>query len=292
MLRFARSDDGGLHWSEPVTLNDDTTGAPVSHQFHGATWSGDSGLTVAWLDEREVETPLASGSDGHAEHSAEPDASIYLATSPDFGRSWGPNRRAWTAACPCCRVSLARGGDGKAVAAWRQHFPGNVRDVVTAVAGEVSSEPKRVHQDDWAYAGCPHTGPAIATGNDSTVHVVWYTGKEGGLGVYYARQTPSSSGPAVDLVTGRGLGVAHPAVAALPDGGALTAYDMAADGKRRIGLARVLPSGRVAGRIVLDGSDDGKYPQLAVLNDSVAILGWTASTADRSEMRLARVNLR
>ncbi len=177
---------------------------------------------MAWLDEREVAAPLASGSDGHAEHAAEPDASIYLATSPDFGGSWGPNRRAWKAACPCCRVSLARGGDGRAIAAWRQHFPGNVRDVVTAVADDRSSEPKRVHPDDWTYAGCPHTGPAIATGTDGTVHVAWYTGKEGGLGVYYARQTPGGDpGSAVALVTGAGLGVAHPAVVALPDGGRL-----------------------------------------------------------------------
>ena len=293
MLRFARSGDGGLHWSHPITLNDDTARAPVSHQFHGAAWSGDSGLTVAWLDEREATTPLASGSDGHAEHAAEPDASIYLATSPDFGRSWGPNRRAWKAACPCCRVSLARGSDGQAVAAWRQHFPGNVRDVVTAVAGDRSSEPERVHPDDWAYAGCPHTGPALATGSDGTVHVAWYNGKEGALGVYYARQTSAGgAGSAVHLVTGRALGVAHPAVVALPDGGALAAYDVAADGKRRISLARVVPGGRVGGRLVVDDSEDGRYPQLAVLNDSVAVVAWTGSYGERSRLRLARVNVR
>lgn len=292
MLRFARSGDGGLHWSDPITLNDDTTRALVSHQFHGAAWSGDSGLTVAWLDEREVATPLASGSDGHAEHAAEPDASIYLVTSPDFGRTWGPNRRAWRAACPCCRVSLARDPSGQALAAWRQHFPGNVRDVVTAVAGHRSSEPKRVHPDDWAYAGCPHTGPALATGSDGAVHVAWYTGKEGGLGVYYARETSEGQGPAIDLVTGRGLGVAHPAVAALPDGGALAAYDVADGGKRQISVARVLPSGRVGERRVVDGSAEGKYPQLAVLNDTTAVVAWTSSVGDGSRMGMARLHLR
>jgi hypothetical protein len=179
------------------------------------------------------------------------------------------------------------------VAAWRQHFPGNVRDVVTAVAGDRSSEPKRVHPDDWAYAGCPHTGPALATGSDGTVHVAWYNGKEGALGVYYARQTSAGgAGPAVHLVTGRALGVAHPAVVALPDGGALAAYDVAAEGKRRIGLARVLPGGRVAGRLVVDNSEDGRYPQLAVLNDTVVVVGWTASHGDTPQIRLARLRLR
>ncbi|HEU4680694.1 MAG TPA: sialidase family protein, partial [Gemmatimonadales bacterium] len=168
MLRFARSEDGGVRWSKPITLNDDTTGALVSHQFHGAIWVGDSGIAVAWMDEREAAAPITSGTDGHAEHAAEPDATIYMTVSSDFGRSWGPNRIGWKAACPCCRISLARTADGQAIAAWRKHFPGNVRDVVTAVVGTEVTEPERVHPDDWAYAGCPHTGPAIATGGDGS----------------------------------------------------------------------------------------------------------------------------
>ena len=293
MLRFARSDDGGLHWSKPITLNDDTTGAPVSHQFHGAAWSGDSGITVAWLDEREAVAPVALGSDGHAEHAVEPDADIYLATSSDFGRSWGPNRRAWNAACPCCRVSLARGGDGQAVAAWRKHFPGDVRDVVTATIGESPSEPERVHPDDWAYAGCPHTGPAIATGRDSATHVVWYNGKQGAVGVYYARpRTVGSADDAVELVSGSAIGVAHPAVAALPDGGALAAYDVSTDGTRQIRITRLLPNGRIAGRVVVDGSEGGKYPQLAVLGDTTAVVAWTSTVGDESRMRIARLYFR
>ena len=293
MLRFSRSDDGGLHWSQPITLNDDTTRAPVSHQFHGAAWSGDSGITVAWLDEREAAAPVALGSDGHAEHAAEPDAGIYLATSPDFGRSWGPNRRAWDAACPCCRVSLARGGDGQAVAAWRKHFPGNIRDVVTARIGESPSEPERIHPDDWVYAGCPHSGPAIATGHNSSTHVVWYNGKEGDVGVYYARQVSGgAAGKAVELVSGSAIGVAHPAVAALPDGGALTAYDVSTSGTRRIRLARLLPGGRIAGRVVVDGSKGGKYPQLAILGDTTAVVAWTSSVGDQSRIGLARLHFR
>jgi hypothetical protein len=45
-----------------------------------------------------------------------------------------------TGACPCCRISLALQANGQVVAAWRQHFPGNVRDVVIAT---VSAEPWR-----------------------------------------------------------------------------------------------------------------------------------------------------
>ena len=45
-MRVARSMDGGATWSAPVTLNDDSTDAPVGHQFHGAAWLGDSALVV------------------------------------------------------------------------------------------------------------------------------------------------------------------------------------------------------------------------------------------------------
>ena len=292
MLRFARSVDGGVAWSEPVTLNDDTTGAPVSHQFHGATWVGDSGLTVAWLDEREAAAPIASGKDGHAEPAAEPDAAIYLASSPDFGRSWTPNRFGWNAACPCCRISLARSADGQAVAAWRKHFPGNVRDVVTATVGNTPSEPERVHPDNWSYAGCPHTGPALASGADGAAHVVWYNGKAGTQGMYYARSLrPGNPTKPVALVSGERVGPSHPAVAVLQDGGALAAYDMTSSGERRIGVARLRSDGTVAGRVWVDDSDGGKYPQLAVVADTLAVVSWTGGTGASPRLRMARISL-
>lgn len=293
MLRFANSADGGASWSRPITLNDDTTRAPVSHQFHGATWAGDSGLVVAWLDERDVAAPIAAGTDGHAEHASEPDATIYLTASQDFGRTWTPNRIGWKAACPCCRVSLARDSAGRAVAAWRKHFPGNVRDVVTTVVSEAPSEPRRVHQDDWAYPGCPHTGPAIAIGTDGATHTVWYNGKPGDAGIYYARAVGGGGFTArVGLVSGPKVGTAHAAVTPLRDGGALAAYDVAADGGRRITLARLSRSGAVAGQVSIAGSDDGKYPQLAVLGDSTAVVAWTSASEEKPHVRLARLTLR
>lgn len=293
MLRFARSVDGGLSWSLPVTLNDDTAGALVSHQFHGATLVGDSALAVAWLDERNSDTPIVSGADGHSEHAAEPDAHIYFTSSLDFGRKWGPNQLGWKAACPCCRISLARGTEGQALAAWRQHFPGNVRDVVTALLSEQPAEPQRVHPDDWSYAGCPHSGPGLATSADGSAHVVWYNGKQGSAGVYYARQVQGKrTGTAAELVRQEGLGVAHPAVAALPRGGALAAYDVSPGGTRRIGLAQLLPDGRIVAQAEIEDSEGGKYPQLAVLDDSTAVVGWTAMVGEASALRLARVSLR
>jgi Neuraminidase (sialidase) len=96
-IRFSRSADGGRTWSRAVTLNDDTAAGPAGHIFHGATWSGDSGIAVAWMDERGGAAPGNTGAESHLGHHAEAaeesDATVYLAHSSDLGSTWPPNRR-------------------------------------------------------------------------------------------------------------------------------------------------------------------------------------------------------
>src|SRR6185369_6718113 len=50
-------------------------------------------------------------------------------------------------ACPCCRTNIATTDDGTLYLAWRQVYPGNIRDVVVAHSsdkGATWSEPVRV----------------------------------------------------------------------------------------------------------------------------------------------------
>ena len=290
MLRFSRSEDGGRTWSPPITLNDDTTGALVSHQFHGATALGDSGLVVAWMDERHAHAPIAKGADGHGEHAVEPDATIYMTSSVNFGDTWTPNQVAGEAACPCCRVSLARSPGNEAIAAWRKHFPGNVRDVVTSSLTGGHDVPSRVYPDEWSYPGCPHSGPAMAISADGSRHVVWYNGRAGDAGVYYARtRGTSESRVRVGLVTGRKVTTAHPAVATVDAGGVLAAYDMTEKGERRIRVARISDSGDVLHQVTVPGSESGKYPQLAVTSDTSAVVAWTSTEGEKSRVGLARL---
>jgi hypothetical protein len=96
----------------------------------------------------------------------------------------------------------------------------------------------------------------------------------------------------VALAQGQALGVAHPAVVSLPQGGALAAYDVSPDGKRLIRLARLLPSGKLGTQQQVPGSEDGKYPQLAVLDSTTAVLAWTESRDEGSRIRLASISLR
>lgn len=295
MIRFAHSSDGGTTWSGVRTLNDDSTAAPGTHTFHGVAWSDQAGLVAAWLDERGgADFPghhHAVGNPG-ADVTMESDASIYMASSGDFGQSWSANRAVWGGVCPCCRVALAPEPDGGIVAAWRQHFPGNVRDIVMAPLAPDAGTPDRVHDDNWEYPGCPHTGPALAISADGVRHVVWFTGKPDGAGVYYARRDSLGAdlSEPVGLVTGASLQTAHSAVQPLADGGALVATDVDVDGSRAIRLARITAEGEVAAAKTLEGSSGGSYPQIAMAGDA-ALVAWTGSTEDGSAVRLVRVEV-
>ncbi len=291
-LRASRSADGGRTWSRAVTLNDDTTAADPAgaHLFHGAAWQGDSGLVVAWLDERRpaafaAEQARTAADPGSAE---EADATIYSVSSTDFGATWGPNQARWPAACPCCRVTLAREPGGSVAGAWRQHFPGDVRDVVLArlpAGAGAAPAPARVHEDGWVYPGCPYTGPALAVGDDGARHVAWYTGRPGGAGVFLAR----AGAPPLALVTDSLLPSAHAALLPLAGGATLAAWDIAADGSRRISAAHVTGAATAVRGVAVPGSDGGMQPQLAALGAGGAYLAWTRVTDGSRRVAGARL---
>ncbi len=170
-LRFARSAEGGRHWSPPVTVTDDSVFG--AHNFHALHIARDGTIYVAWLDGRTGRS------------------TAYLTRSDDGGRTWQPNRPIATGeACPCCRTAIATASDGTLYVAWRAVLPGDVRDIVVARSadrGVTWSPPVRVHADGWVIDACPHAGPALAVDDRSRLHVAWWTGKPGAAGAYYAR---------------------------------------------------------------------------------------------------------
>ncbi|MGE5926578.1 MAG: sialidase family protein [Gemmatimonadota bacterium] len=294
-IRFARSLDGGMTWSAALTLNDDSTGAPGTHTFHGAVMSGNDAIVAAWLDERGGESFPGhhhAVSDAAAAPTSESDARIFVTSSSDFGATWAPNRAVWGAVCPCCRVALAREPSGGVLAAWRQHFPGSIRDVVTAPLLPEAGEPSRVHHDEWEYPGCPHTGPALAVDRSGVRHVAWYTGKAGGAGMFYGRIAPGDTvaSQAVPLVTGAGIPTGHSSIVALGAGGALAAFDVDDGGGRRIRLAQLDAAGALVASRTIDGSTGGSYPQLVALPDGSALVAWRQADSADPGVRVARVS--
>src|SRR5207253_3830518 len=124
----------------------------------------------------------------HGDH--EGSSAVYVATSHDLGNTWDTsNRKLWGDACPCCRVALGITPSGDVVAAWRAHLAGDVRDpVIGLITKDSLQAPTRVHEDNWVFPGCPHSGPALST-EGGAARVAWYSGKPGATGVFYAEST-------------------------------------------------------------------------------------------------------
>jgi hypothetical protein len=274
-MRFARSTDGGQTWSHPVTINDDTSSVdPAGHTFHGATVVGDSAFMVAWLDSRSV-VDGAHGSNGEHHDGS---SYVFTATSRDLGASWEPaNRKFWGNACPCCRVSLAPVGDD-VMAAWRGHFAGDVRDIVTAKL-TADAKPERVHADNWVFPGCPHSGPGLAV-DGGRVHITWFTGAPGKMGVYYTEL----GGEPLRVLGGAELPAAHPVVAPFGDE-ALIAVNLNEAGERVLSVARV--SGSKVKLVEVPGTEGADHPQLLRVAHDRALLAWTQN----ARLKLARVRL-
>jgi len=312
-LRFARSTDGGRSWTAARTLQEpiDVPGLPPrGNTFHGAVRAGDSTLVVAWLDGRErdhrrLERAVSGGApleeaarspelheDPDDPHDS--DATVFAAVSHDLGATWEPsNRRVTGSICPCCRISLAATPAGEIVGSWRGHYEGSVRDP-QFLRLLTEADPLRIHADEWAYPGCPHSGPGLDVDPGGTAHTAWYTGAEGRLGVYYARMDPgaSSFAPPLPVVVGEPVGVAHPSLVALPDGGAVVATNVDGEGRRVIVLSGFDPAGDLHFQVEVPDSEGGTHPQLAALPDGWVVAAWTESRGGIQSVRLARIRPR
>lgn len=295
-LRLVKSADGGATWTAPMTVTD----GPVfgSHMFEALHVAHDGTVYVSWLGKPEGDTssddmPMAamsSGSmamgtsqDGHAMHMA---STVWITRSTDGGRTWLPRVRVDLGdACPCCRTSLATAADGTLYIAWRHVYPGNVRDIVVARStdhGATWGQPVKVHEDDWHFDACPHAGPSIALDSAGTLHVAWWTGKEGSAGVFYARSTDGARTFSAPVAIGAAqysqpshvqlaLGAPHRVIVAWDDGTKQVPQVMvrvSSDAGLRFGPAVPVS---VAGR-------SGTFPVLGVSGDSIAI-AWSDRSA-------------
>ena len=170
------------------------------------------------------------------------------------------------------------------MAAWRKHFPGNVRDIVTGPLAGTDSAQSLVHADDWVFPGCPHTGPAIAVDGRGRTHIAWYTGKAGAAGIRYA-----GSGAGAFVLRGT-IPTTHVAVTGLPGGGAVIAFDRDATGAR-LSVAAVGTDGTMGAPVALAGSVDVDHPAIAALDDRTALVAWTRQGSVGSRLLVAAVEL-
>ncbi|HVP00093.1 MAG TPA: sialidase family protein [Bryobacteraceae bacterium] len=229
-----RSTDEGRTWSKGLVVND-AAGA-ATEGLHALASSATGALFAAWLDKRDGKTKL------------------YGAKSADGGLTWSANTLIYASPdgtiCECCHPSAAFDHEGKTLVMWRNWLDG-ARDMYLASSGDGKHfSTRKLGEGVWKLNACPMDGGGIAESDHGVVtawrrdHSVFLdqpgnpeteigrgtdvaitAGKDG---VYVIWSTPDS----IELLgpldrTPRALGSkgSFPAIAALPQGGALAAWE-------------------------------------------------------------------
>ncbi|MGN6789915.1 MAG: sialidase family protein [Rhodanobacteraceae bacterium] len=202
-VRFARSLDGGKHFSAPVTVNHDS--APITHRFDALAVAGNGDVVVAWIDGRDEVSTKAAGRPYLGK-------SIYYSWSSDQGNTFAPDRKLMDHSCECCRIALAREPDGDVATFFRGVFGDEIRDHAFAIlrADGKAVRPERATFSGWQIAACPHQGPGLAIGAGGVRHAVWYEASHGPA-IWYGQLDPGHP-PKHELKIG-GAGASHADVA-------------------------------------------------------------------------------
>ena len=205
-IRFSRSTDGGEHFAEPITVNDnlDITG----HRFDALGVNKEGDVYLAWLDKRHRYQAERAGEKYRG-------AALYMARSDNGGESFLPNRKVLDHSCECCRVAIDFNPKNLPVVMWRHIYGDNIRDhaLVTFRDKGTPGEPRRVSFDQWQIDACPHHGPALAVGNDGTYHMTWFNNAPQSHGLFYANSTDEAETLSKPMGFGDyDKGAAHPDV--------------------------------------------------------------------------------
>jgi hypothetical protein len=267
-VRLTTSRSGGMHWSDPIAVNDDDTAA--EHGFAALWPAGGDRIGIAWLDGRDAGE--------HGDDHARGGATALRATT------FGPDlRRADEAvvdarACDCCATSVARTANG-IVVAYRDRSDADVRDIATvAFDGKQWSAPRPVHADGWHMTGCPVNGPSIAANGDDLV-VGWFTDANDEPRVQLARSDDGGVRFGAPLVLERGKQVDGRIAVALDGNNAWALWRREEFGGSSLWLARLAPDlsqerERVKVATLKARGGAGGYPKIA-LRDGAAYIVWT-----------------
>lgn len=276
-LRLVRSEDAGLTWSQPVTVNETgPLGEFGSHNFQNLSVTPHGVLVVTWL--------LAS-KDG---------SGVAMSRSRDGGRTWEPTRTVYgDPSCPCCRTAVASDADGALYLAWRAVLPGDIRDVVVMKSidgGETWGEPVRPVAHGWVFPGCPHAGPSLKVSANGEVHIAWWNGKEGEAGVWYGRSSDGGKTfTSQPLAVSHRSAPAHVQLALAPGNRVLVAWDDGHSTLPRTLLRQSTDGGNTFGaqQLVSEEGVAASFPVLAVAGDSV-LVAWSQTTAAAHHEKAAK----
>ena len=223
-VRFSRSTDGGQHFSEPVTVNDNLE--VIRHRFDSLAIGKKGEVFITWLDARDTEAAKNTGQEFKG-------LSVYSAWSNDGGLHFSANQRIADHACECCRIDADIAADNTPVILWRHIFNGKIRDhaLVKFENWTTPGTIKRVSHENWEIDACPHHGPALSISDTGAYHAVWFSNAANQTGLFYAYSTDDGQHFSKSMNFG-GDGASHADVLALGSKVAIVWQEF--DGKKAI----------------------------------------------------------
>jgi hypothetical protein len=280
-LMVRTSADGGRTFAAPVTVNDDSLGAPVFHGFPALAWLADGTLFAAWMDGRT-----------HPLDESESYGALFTSRSADDGHTWDANTIVTDSLCPCCRATVADLGDGRLALAYRSAARG-VRDPVIAFSadgGRTFGPEHPLAADHWVLDACPSQGPSLAVTGVTGV-AVWTTGAEP-AGTYFAPWAfgAGPTGPRRALLDSLARGE-HPKAAPLGAATLLAVAGVPRGDSVWVAAVRALePDGTLTPWVFL--GVHARDVWLAPVGRDAALVAWVERHAGAARVRLARVTHR
>jgi len=296
-IRVAVSRDGGRSFASSRLVS--ALGAPGTRGWGALLIDDRRQIQAVWLDTQlsASAAPSPHAGDRGGEHAVHAGASmpgmrqdVYTASIPLDEGAAASARVAATGVCFCCKTAITQSRGGLA-AAWRDIYPGSLRDITYAQLDRASGlERVRVSDDAWKLDGCPEDGPAMAADAAGVTHVVWPTlvsNSPPAKGVFHAETADAAAfSPRMRLDSGTGS-AAHPAIAVAPSGTVLAAWDVTDGEDRRLEM-RVRRGTAWTAPQLLSRTSAASSPAIAAVPQGF-LVAWGRRDASRSAIEIRRV---
>lgn len=268
-IRIAVSRDQGGTWKEVFADGKDNV-----HSYSGfvSLLPGRAGFSAVYL------TPPRPISHDPKDHTM----TLSHVSVDAAGKASGP-QLIDSDTCSCCPTAFAATSDGP-IAAYRDHEPGEIRDIsiVRFVQGKWTL-PKPVQRDGWKINGCPTNGPELAA-EGRHVAVAWFTaaGDVPRMKVAFSSDAGASFGP--PTVVDGGQPVGRGALVMLPDRSAAVAWlegsgswrtSAVSGGTGELRVRRVTSHGQAGTMIAVGPASSGRatgMPQMIRLERSLLVV--------------------
>lgn len=179
-------------------------------------------------------------------------------------------------ACSCCQTAIGRTRSGL-IAAYRDHLPGEIRDIsVVRFQDGTWTPPKLVHPDGWRINGCPTDGPALSA-DGSDVAITWLTRADDIPRIQVALSSDEGRTFHVPLRVDGGKPVGRPAIAAFDKSSYVVVWiEKTSQSDAEIRLRRVTHDGRLLPTFTVAAAAAGRstgFPKIAVTGEQI-LLAW------------------